>query len=621
MKEKTMNYGQDIYDSLANYIVDDRYHQAVLLDGPWGSGKTWFIRKYFIPEFEASHQCEEWHFIYLSLYGLETVEEVKAKKDRLVAEQLLGQFFRNHGLASFSGEGCIKKARLLKPVVSLLSSYLPKDLPDIKIEDVLGALDKPEHVVLILDDLERAHIKPEIVLGYISELTEQEDTKVIVLANEEEVCQMNGLEETDEEGKPPKKNPKRERYDSIKEKSIGLDIKYEVPVAELYSEIVNEYVKSEPLKKYIHEEKDYIVTALETNESNNLRTLIFAFVACDTVYPLLVKVYDSWRVGHEEETQFIFDELVRDVVRYTLQCALSRERGESCTTPGFVFDEAGHLQVVRYYSSYSFVRSFIAYRRIPEEELQRNTFWVLDDLLDGSQKRNEAYHKLMRWWLLDDCDIERYLEKLEGEILRKRLNPDYIRSLFVALIGISEAGIDVPMEKYSAAIIANLKKSGPILFTVDLLYATSDIGDLSIRERYNEALRPIYKLVRLYFEERQKEAYQFLIRNEWGLDFKRKCKEKMPSFMDDRRFLAYVDPEEVLQKIKVSTPAEICYFTDGIRSIYVPANISDFYKADVPCIEAILKGMGEMEDLEGKVKKWNVQKLEDVLRRSKDMLS
>ncbi len=55
MEEKSMNYGQGIYDSLANYIIDDRYHLAVLLDGPWGSGKTWFIRKYFIPEFEAAH--------------------------------------------------------------------------------------------------------------------------------------------------------------------------------------------------------------------------------------------------------------------------------------------------------------------------------------------------------------------------------------------------------------------------------------------------------------------------------------------------------------------------------------------------------------------------------------
>lgn len=614
-----MDYGQDVYDSLENYIMDDRYHQAALLDGPWGSGKTWFIRKCFISRFKEIHKGD-WHFIYLSLYGLESVAELKAKKDRLVAEQMIGQFLQSKGIKGISGESCFKVAHLLKPVASLLTSYLSmKEVPTIKMEDVLAAVDKPEHLVLIMDDLERAHIEPEIVLGYISELTEQEEMKVIVLANEAEICQANDLETAGEEGKPSAKNQRRERYDLIKEKTIGLDVSYQVPVGELYGELVDGYVRSAPLKKYIHEEKEYITAALESSRSQNLRTLIFAMVACDTFYPRLERAYDSWRDGHGAAPQTIFEKLVRDVIRYTMQCVLSREQGKTLSHPSFVFDKDGRFQTVRY--SYSFVRSFIDHRRIKEEELNRDTIWALDDLLDGDRGRNEAYNHLMKWQLLDDCDVERYLEGLEKEILQKQLNPDYIRNLFFTLLGISEAGITVSMDRYVTVVITNLRKSCPLRFGAELLYAAAYTDRQSLLDGYNETLKPIYEWITAHFEERQKEMYQFLISHEWGPAFKEKCNDHRASFIDDRKFLAYVDPEEVIQKIKTAHSAEIYYFTEGVRLMYEPVNIGDFFKADAPCIDAILKGIGEMGSFDGKVKARNVRRLKEILEIKCGLLS
>lgn len=52
MQNGAVSYGRDIYESLAEYITDERYHQAVLLNGSWRSGKTWFIKEEFIPAFE-----------------------------------------------------------------------------------------------------------------------------------------------------------------------------------------------------------------------------------------------------------------------------------------------------------------------------------------------------------------------------------------------------------------------------------------------------------------------------------------------------------------------------------------------------------------------------------------
>lgn len=78
---EAVDYGKDIYESLAEYIMDDRYHQAVLLNGSWGSGKTWFINKQFTPVFEKTHEADDWCFIYLSLYGLKTMQQLKEKME------------------------------------------------------------------------------------------------------------------------------------------------------------------------------------------------------------------------------------------------------------------------------------------------------------------------------------------------------------------------------------------------------------------------------------------------------------------------------------------------------------------------------------------------------------
>ncbi len=616
-----MSYGQETYDSLENYIMDARYHQAVLLDGPWGSGKTWFIKNCFIPKFEEGHKEGDWHFLYLSLYGLETIAELRAKKEQQLAELAIEHFLQKQGMKSFSKETWFRRAALLKPVVSLLPI---EGLKNLELKDVLAVLDRPEHVVLIVDDLERARIRPEIVLGYISELTEQEDMKVIVLANEAEICQMNDLENGEEDEKaekPSEKNKKRERYDLIKEKTVGLDISYQVPFEEIYGEVLNAYVTSEQLKPYLLEQKEFVIQVFDSdNKSRNLRTLIFALIACDTFYPLLKKNYDLWRERHEPEAGAVFEDLIHDAIRYTVLCSITWKRENRLNSPNFTFLTDEHL-IYTFHYSYPFVQSFIKSRRIDVEELTYYTMGVLDDLLDRSQGRNEAYNKLMKWKILDDGDVEDCLERLEGEILQKKLNPDYIRNLFLMLICISDAGIDVAMEKYVKAVIANLRKSFPLYLSVDMLYASPYVGNVSLLTKYNDVLQPIYEMVRSHFENLQGEAYQFLFQNEWDADFTRKCNERRTSFMSDKKFLAYLNPADVLEKIRIAGPAEIYYFMEGIQLMYTPVNIDEFFKADVPYIEAMLKGIEEMEILGGKIKNKNVQQLTELLKRSKANLS
>lgn len=239
---------------------------------------------------------------------------------------------------------------------------------------------------------------------------------------------------------------------------------------------------------------------------------------------------------------------------------------------------------------------------------------MLEDLLDTSQGRNEAYKKLMNWQLLTDEEIEKYLEQLKEEIPKKKLNPDYIRNLFLTLIYISRVGIHVSMQDYVNAILSKLQDGTLLPFCgAKLLYVASYIDGEETKKRYNAILKPIYVFLKNASQEWRSNQSQFLINNEWTLDFKIKCREQEEHFIEDEKFLAYADPQMVLKKLKTASPAEISYFRSGIAYVYRISNAGDFYRADLPVIMAIADGIADEEDTGSKVRDWHLGRLKEFL--------
>ena len=70
---------EQIIELLIEYITDERYMQAVLIDGDWGSGKTYFIREKLIKELQKTvlEKTKQYQSIlYISLYGMENVSQI-----------------------------------------------------------------------------------------------------------------------------------------------------------------------------------------------------------------------------------------------------------------------------------------------------------------------------------------------------------------------------------------------------------------------------------------------------------------------------------------------------------------------------------------------------------------
>ncbi|WP_057883646.1 P-loop NTPase fold protein [Tsuneonella troitsensis] len=160
-----MDPNKHVEDYLTYYVgmrQEPRY--AVLLNGAWGTGKTFFVQNLM------SRLARPNGTVYVSLYGLKSTEEIDQAVLRAVYP-IVGT----------------KIAQLGGHLVRAALKFGGVDT-DVGLTDVLPTdVDK----VFIFDDLERAQLEPNQTLGYINEFVEQMGRKVLIIANEAEITAEN----------------------------------------------------------------------------------------------------------------------------------------------------------------------------------------------------------------------------------------------------------------------------------------------------------------------------------------------------------------------------------------------------------------------------------------------
>lgn len=79
-KRNPMLTDDEIINIILRYIDENIYNYAVMIDGEWGCGKTYFVRKTLIPaiaEYEEDKpEDKKRRIIYTSLYGVNSVDEI-----------------------------------------------------------------------------------------------------------------------------------------------------------------------------------------------------------------------------------------------------------------------------------------------------------------------------------------------------------------------------------------------------------------------------------------------------------------------------------------------------------------------------------------------------------------
>ena len=176
-------------DGIKNYL--SMYSTgALMVSGEWGCGKTYHIEKVVMPALQE----EEWNPVKVSLFGIESVNEIPLriadnykwresdKGDR--AERGKKKSWCPSFGKEKAGKAVVKGAQLVSSI-SWLESFVDVKTLVGNNSSLLYKLIPTEKTVIILDDIERVidTIDIHTLLGAINALVEQRGYKVVVIAN------------------------------------------------------------------------------------------------------------------------------------------------------------------------------------------------------------------------------------------------------------------------------------------------------------------------------------------------------------------------------------------------------------------------------------------------------
>ena len=304
---------EDLVESILDYIRADYTDYAIMINGEWGSGKTYFWNNKVRNKIESMQlNGKRYKTIYMSLYGISNLEEI-SKKIFIETTQLMDKNLKKY---MYANEQKIIP-EYAKTGLDMANFFgVTQNGDKLDYSDFFATDDK----VLCFDDLERANVDVIDILGYINNFVEHDHIKTIIICNEKELStklKSSNLEMKtfiatyllDKEGDLTKKadKPMVERiqdtieyvfdkandYERIKEKLIGETFEYVPEFNYIINGILMRYEKYPELIRFLRENTNLIISTFNKSGTRNLRILKHALNDFKKIFDMVNKAYPN----------------------------------------------------------------------------------------------------------------------------------------------------------------------------------------------------------------------------------------------------------------------------------------------------------------------------------------
>lgn len=303
---------EDLVESILDYIRSEYTDYAIMINGEWGSGKTYFWNNKIKPKIDGMQfNGKKYSTIYMSLYGISNLEEI-SKKIFIETTQLMDKNVKKH--KELSEKHSIPE--YAKTGINMATSFGANANGE-KIN--YGNFFTTDDKVLCFDDLERANVDVIDILGYINNFVEHDHIKTIIICNEKELAtklKNNNLEMKtfiatyilDKEGKLSNEDkPMVERiqdkieyvfdkandYERIKEKLIGETFEYRPEFNYIINGILMRYENDKELIRFLRENTPYIINTFNKSGTKNLRILKHSLNDFKKIYEMVNRYYPN----------------------------------------------------------------------------------------------------------------------------------------------------------------------------------------------------------------------------------------------------------------------------------------------------------------------------------------
>lgn len=265
-----------IYEAVANHLTMGT-NGALMITGDWGCGKTHHVKHHVLPKIEETLQFIP---VVVSVYG-------ETDRNSIARKVLMESFDKLKGESGFSLSKITKKLKRVTEAIPALNKYVNVEkLISGSGHNLLSLLPK-DKLLICFDDFERLseEIQPDDFLGLINDLVENLGVKVLIIANESEIKNIE-----------------------YKEKTVEKTVLFTPDMSRILDDLSGEYEDGE-FKDYLVRNKESIHNSLKFNSTDgkdlsdlrksltNIRTIKFALEHFKKVFELL-----NPESGTEKET-------------------------------------------------------------------------------------------------------------------------------------------------------------------------------------------------------------------------------------------------------------------------------------------------------------------------------
>ena len=626
---------KEIVDAVISYVSDENAKYAILIDGAWGSGKTYLYENYLVDAIDSVEvgKNERKQNVYISLYGISSID--------LLAKQLITNYLI---YVKGNGNKLIKKG--LKPLAGIIgvasSAFsfsigpISTDLSNV-FEKIEGSIDVKD-MVICFDDLERCTIPINEFFGFVNNLIEHCNCKVIILADEKNIGKIYANTNIEEkyltvisgnrkvveyigDGKNTKTQNKglgkdtngeitveevkklneilyseNYLYKDIKEKVIGKTMLYYPALKDVIKEVICGNEKSKGIiqegqyKEYLLKYINDIVSAFTETENRNLRIIRSWIFLFRKIYEATTKYYSNSKY---------YEEILNDFLRYSIWVAGAIKRNKKLTrstnygSQDMVYFE-GHEYT--HIFRYSFIDAWINRDVWSDEDLSQACKSIIkrreQEDVDNPPKihsTGKALNELRDWYLMEDEQVEEVLEKLVHEVEEgKYAYYDYSNILSTPLFLQVNGLFTGDIKKIQTKMIDMIKKDPDVQEENDF---HKNFSSEEIRDKYNELYRPIAEERKIRNREINKEEQEESDIYRSANVFYEHCRKMANYYCIHKSFIEYLDLDKLLALINISNNEDIYTILQAFKTVYFMGNLKDFYMADVQGIKRIIEGV------------------------------
>lgn len=597
----------EIIQAVQSYIRNDNAKYALLINGAWGSGKTFLYENYLadaISDIEIGKN-ERKSNIYISLYGVSSIE--------VLSKQLLTSYLI---YAKSNGSEIVKKG--VKPVAGILGlvskafsfsiGSFSTDFSD-TIQDISDLIEV-KNMVVCFDDLERCTIPINEFFGYVNNLIEHCNCKVLILADENNIGKIFAntnieqkyqtiltgdrkvIQDQNDDAKKMNSNNANNSitvkelkelnellysenfiYRDIKEKVIGKTYNYYPEIGELLVELISGndkhegYISEGDYKEFLINHIDAIASAFREVDNNNLRIVIAWLDMFRNIFEMTYKDLNASKY---------YEIIISDFLRYSVWAVVSNRKNKKITkcayhgSAEYVYFEGNEYNyTIRYY----FIDSYIRSDFLDETDLMRTAREIEDrcereDLYSKKQimSTGVAYSKLCEWKYMEDDAIRECIQEMLVELKENKYAYAYYSNIIELLLYFNKIGLyEEEVSKVQEIMLSlidndmNIQEEDP-----SPKFFTNEEEKQKFIEMYNPIAESRKRRNEILDKDEIEEENIYINAD----SFLSHCEKREEYYCNHKSFMEYINEDRLIELINSSSLKDIYTIAKAFNIIY-----------------------------------------------------